>query len=575
MLLSLPTEVLLQITDYLPAYDKLCLRISCRRFYSLLSDPRAWSSLVWKNCRRRDPDFKTLKLALELSRSYVQFVQITESQRFPNARFFPEIVRCKQIRYISLTGTFSKYIWLSLLDFLLRELRSLYCLTVTGNETSAIMAARVSKSLQVLRIYPEDAVCAVKTWKMHRYMPPNLKLYCCHVKLASILPYLTSSDHPAHLSIYPNSSPVAGNVVNKHPIIRWSLYPNVELLTCPTASVCSTASQSSDLIVSHGNSFNQDPVSATVCSESLNGLAHTITMPLLPSSIESLFLAGTEKLSPFDLTLVSELCPKLACLDIQGCTNALSSLLGLADISSNCAGLAALNIDEIHNIENVSSLWEILSRMRKLRYLSVSYSCVAIAPTSPFDERCVSRMKVSLAQMNLFAIDISKSVYNENLQVEILILLPAFRMLQHLQITINKRVSTLDLTNVLPNLPSLTQLFVVLPDSGNGHRLMLPTDPDCYSSLKKLSIRCQQFDVSDDLALSLSQSPSLMYLQLYVGSCPLLIDLLANFRRLYECYVRCFGRDHAGVNRKRTLSNYGLCGFVNLKKPFIKQEVLF
>ena len=157
-------------------------------------------------------------------------------------------------------------------------------------------------------------------------MPPNLKFHCSCSSIVNLdLSSLTSSDHPAQLSIYPNGSTIAGNVVNKYPIIRLSLYPNVELFTCPTASVCSSASHSSNLIVSRGNSSSQDPVSATVY-KSVNGFAHTITMPLLPSSIESLFLAGTEKLSPADLTLVSELCPKLVCLDIRGCTDALSSL---------------------------------------------------------------------------------------------------------------------------------------------------------------------------------------------------------------------------------------------------------
>ncbi len=83
---------------------------------------------------------------------------------------------------------------------------------------------------------------AVDIWKGCGYMPPNLKLHCYNFCLHS----LTSSDHPAELSIY---SPIAGNVVNKYPVIRLSLYPNVELLTCPITSVCSSVSHCSDLIV--------------------------------------------------------------------------------------------------------------------------------------------------------------------------------------------------------------------------------------------------------------------------------------------------------------------------------------
>ncbi len=85
----------------------------------------------------------------------------------------------------------------------------------------------------------------------------------------------------------------------------------------------------------------------------------------------------------------------------------------------------------------------------------MSYSCVA---KSPFDERCVARMNVSLAQMNLFAIDIIYDSESDYLKIEIL--LPAFRVLKHLQITISEPLATLDLTNVVLNMPSLTELYI-------------------------------------------------------------------------------------------------------------------
>ena len=563
MLLSLPTEVLLQITDYLPAYDKLSLRISCKRFYSFLSDPRAWSSLVWKNYRKRDQDFKALRLALGLSRSYVQYVHISyvaESYGFTNAKCFRQIGKCKQICYLSLTGMFFKSVKLNTLKRLLSQLPSLYCLTVTGSEYCAIKAARASKSLKVLRIYAEDevdqtdftdfGVKAVNFWKGCGYMPPNLKLHCYNVYLC--IYSLTSSDHPAQLSIYSNSSPIAGNVVNKYPILRLSLYPNVELLTCPITSICSSLSDYSDLIVSRGNSPSPNPVSArVVCIGTLNELAHTITMPLLPSSIESLCLAKMEILSSAHLTLVSELCPKLVCLDIRGCTNAFSSLLGLADISSNCAGLAALNIMGIHYIGSVSSLWEILSRMRKLRYLSVNYLlCVAKRERS-------SIMCISLARINLFAIYITYDgdQYDYDYVLQVKALLPAFRMLQHFHINVGS--ATLDLTDVLPNLPSLKQLFI---DSSAYGLVRLPTDSNSYSSLKKLYISCPKFDVSDNLAQALSQCQFLTYLYLDVRrSSPLLIELLGDFCQLCECFIK--DSDYTRVPLP-VLEQHGICGYV-------------
>ncbi len=78
--------------------------------------------------------------------------------------------------------------------------------------------------------------------------------------------------------------------------------------------------------------------------------------------------------------------------------DSLLNLLGLADIRSNCPSLTALNIEKIYEIENVSSLWEILSRMKKTA--SVSNSCIS-------DRGIAQRSYVfSLARINLSAIDI-------------------------------------------------------------------------------------------------------------------------------------------------------------------------
>ena len=543
---------------------------------------------MWKNCRRRDQDFKALRQALKLSRSYVQYVHISymsKSKRFSNAKFFPQIGKCKQIRYLSLTGTFFESVKQNTLEQLLSELPSLYCLSVTGNQYCAkrvLVAAKSSKSLEVLCVNTEDErYSAVRFWKDGGYMPPNLKLFGIS-QFVDCIHQLTSSDHPAQLSIYPSSSPIAGNVVTKYPIITLSLYPNVELVTCPTASVCSSVSHFSDIILSRGNSSSLDPVSAIVYSSSghsMDVLSRGIAVSLLPSSIESLCLRRTEVLASTDLTLLSEMCPKLVSLDIQGCTNSLQNLLGLADISSNCAGLAALNIVGICNIESLSSLWEVLSSMRKLRYLSIGYSFIT--------ERRVDRGRdVSLARMNLFAIDIISDHYIRDHKVALQVerLLPAFQQLQHLKISIvliKKLSATLDLTNVLPNLPSLAQLFVTI-SSSNRSPLKLPTDSDCYSSLKKLSIDYKHFDVSDDLAQAFSKSPSLTYLYLDVGQLsPLLIELLSNFCRLCECYL-WFKGDKARVcdetrvrGHSTVFDEHGICGCVKSKRFYHKTETLF
>ncbi len=193
-----------------------------------------------------------------------------------------------------------------------------------------------------------------------------------------------------------------------------------------------------------------------------------------------------------DLTLISVLCPKLVNLNIQRCTDALQDLLGLAEIGSNCTGLTALNITGIHNIESLSSLWEVLSSMKKLRYLSMGYSFLA--------ERRFDRFEnVNLAKMNLFAIDITSSgTYcdNDSHCSSPSRKAPAsFSKVALLKLTvvlINKPLTPLDLTNVLPNLPCLKELIITIYLHSYGW-LTLPTDTDCYSSLKRLYIEYYSF----------------------------------------------------------------------------------
>ena len=105
--LSLATETLLDIVSYLTAYERLCLRITCKRFYSLLSDPRAWHTLhimVWRDCRKRDSDYKALRLALKLSASTVQSISILYPRYQSIAKFLSQVHSCRQVRYLTLSG---------------------------------------------------------------------------------------------------------------------------------------------------------------------------------------------------------------------------------------------------------------------------------------------------------------------------------------------------------------------------------------------------------------------------------------------------------------------------------------
>ncbi|XP_064385710.1 uncharacterized protein LOC135334463 isoform X1 [Halichondria panicea] len=563
-LLSLPTEVLIKITDTLTGYEKLCLRISCKRygdtFYSILSDPRAWNSLVWKDCRRRDEDFKALRLLLGLSCSYVQNIYVSynpNSLKFPLSKFIPKIHSCKQVRYLSLIGM---PITLSMLEKLLSALPSLYYVNVSVRQklevNQIVCAASKIQHLQIVRITETSTVnfraahyvpLAVQHWRENNYLPPNLEFSVSYISFEVVLGQLTSCDHPALLSIYSNCSPVAGNMINKYPILKVSLHPSVEIVTCPAKSVCSSCHASYSLVLSPSN----DPVSAIVYKSGIPSPG--LTVSFLPPSIKYLSLAGLKELSSTDLTLLSESCPILVCFDISRCENVLLNLQGLADISSNCSGLVALNLKGIDKVESMASLWEVLAVMKKLRYLALKNClCVpdrSVTPPStigervshlpPFDVQSRSRIHLSVVRMNLFSleIDYSQNVYKP-LPLDFEMLLPALVRVQHLRILTNSN-GTVDLTNILPNLPSLTYMAIRSQDS--LPQLTLPTDPDCYSSLKKMYIYClSEITAQSEVFKALSQSRSLTHLCLSMTDADHFVNSeLSNFRHLCECYVMC------------------------------------
>ncbi|XP_064385709.1 uncharacterized protein LOC135334462 [Halichondria panicea] len=583
-LLSLPTEVLIKITDTLTGYEKLCLRISCKRFYFILSDPRAWNSLVWKDCRRRDEDFKALRLSLGLSCSYVQNIYVSynpNSLKFPLSKFIPKIHSCKQVRCLSLIGM---PITLSMLEKLLSALPSLYYVNVSVGQklevNQIVCAASKIQHLQIVRITETSTVnfqdhtahivpLAIQYWRENDYLPPNLEFSVSYISFEVVLGQLTSCDHPAFLPIYSNCSPVAGNMINKYPILKVSLHPSVEIVTCPAKSVCSSCRASYSLVLSPSN----DPVSATVYKSSIPSPG--LTVSFLPPSIKYLSLAGLKELSSTDLTLLSESCPNLICFDMSGCENALLNLQGLADISSNCSGLAALNLKRIHKVESVASLWEVLAVMKKLRHLALrNCLCVpdrSVTPPStigervshlpPFDVQSRSRIRLSVIRMNLFSLEIDYS-RDKPLPLDFEMLLPALVRVQHLRILTNSS-GTVDLTNILPNLPSLT--YMAIRSQSSLPQLTLPTDPECYSSLKKICIYsvipCLEFTAQSEVFKALSQSRSLTHLCLSMTDADHFVNSeLSNFRHLCECYVMC--RYMPGQQSQALLDAKGICGSV-------------
>ena len=227
-LLSLATETLVQIVSYLTAYERLCLRITCKRFYSILSDPRAWPTLVWKDCRKRCRDNKALRLAVKLSKPTVLSISILYPVEREIAKFLSRIHTCRQVCYLTLSGKLPSATTLSTI---FSQLPSLYFLSVTvgGKKLQSIFSivCAVAKNLQILQVITADNshyLVGIDYWQACGYFPYNLQV--CHLPdtiilsldFASFLHQFSRSDHPAMLSFYPKGSSVAGSSVNKYPL---------------------------------------------------------------------------------------------------------------------------------------------------------------------------------------------------------------------------------------------------------------------------------------------------------------------------------------------------------------------
>ena len=581
-LLSLPTETLFDIVSYLTAYERLCLRISCKRLYSILSDPRAWHTLVWKDCRRRESDFKALRLALRLSRPTVQSITISyfAGQRLPFSKFLPQVHSCKQVRYLTLSG---KLLNTSMLSKLLSQLPSLHFLSITvGDEKfcqSIFTASSEAKTLTILRIVSVrflQVVSIAHFWRTCGYFPPDLQVCDSVLRLRSLsLRYFPNSEHPAKLSLYPKCSSAAGNLVNKYPLFEIVFYPNVKVTSC---AICPSSPDSPMLILCDGRTRvsseeSCDYISATYIEYRRFSPLPSSNLPLLPPTIQSLWLADLAELTSADLSSISECCPNLMCLNISGCSKALLSLSGLADVSEKCVQLTSLNITSIIEVESVATLWEVLASMKKLRHLTVSgSSCfperveapknargARVSHILPFDEHSLSRVRRNMARMSLTAFEVSHGIASSYpLQLEIF--LPAFQRLNYLYIS----GYTPNLTDVLPNMPYLSHL--ALTSSFTTAPLTLPTDVHCYCSLKQIYIQGDGLEVSEELMQALAHSCSLTHMYLFDASLSSCLKL-EEFPRLCELCTNIL------PPRQLKLDAHGICGYVVRKRRYFTPSI--
>ena len=483
-LLSLmPTEILVHIIGYLPAYERVCLGNTCRRLYFIVSDPRVWDCLVWNRS-----DFlylKTLEVALSLSYNHVQNVVIsspaTKRKPFPLSLYLPQVHQLTQLQSLTLNGVPLK------LDEALSQLPSLKSLTITGESDTRKILCATAPIRRLTHLCLQSSACdALSCWTRCNYHPPNLSVFDPQPtwKVTSLRKALLYDLQSAFFSVYPTA---AANLVHKFAFFEISLQPSYEIVSCTSQSICSTCPHDSCLVLTKGKSDHY--TGATYCSIESTLPPCGLVLPSLPNTIVYLCLANMSGLSSEDLTLLSETTPNLMYLNIENCAKALLVLQGLADISINCCRLTSLNIKGIHTVEtatSIASIWDILTKMKKLRHLALDE---LFCRPSCEDTCQVICARASSLQFHTFEVKGKNPLCALKQNAPLLdTLQPAFHLLQHLRVSTTR--DFLDLANVLRHTPNLTGLYITCKI------LHLPSEAEYMDALKHFYIKCKASNIS-------------------------------------------------------------------------------
>ena len=348
-----------------------------------------------------------------------------------------------------------------------------------------------------------------------------------------------------------------------------SLFPRISVLTCLSESLGLTRKTSSFATLS------TDSVSSEICISvsfvdlrykcsygTINPTFLDYSISFLPASIQFLSMAGFNHLASTHLTAISNFCPNLIRLNVAGCKEALLTLQGLSDVGLRCSKLSGLCLMGIEQkqVERVTTLWEILARMEKLRHLAVSdslmnpdreSSCMTstsslsckggrVSHVRPVNTDGQRQTRRSVAQMtslvafetNRNKIDPSSPRQGNNFNL----ILSSFRSLRHLRVvhTSIPVVYTLPFTEILSNCQHITYLYI----SVSHQHINLPSDPNCYHSLRQLYIHCPKFALSKEIAQSLVYHGMLTHVYLHVSTTDTVLEsFIRGLPRLVECHL--------------------------------------
>ena len=484
--LDLPSEVLLRILSSLSTYDKLDVRLTCRRLYSIGSDPFLWTSIVWHYCGRNK---SRLLCALKVARPCLKKILVYDfGTRFPLAMFTRRLAACDSLQSVTLgldvntsvQGERLKAFISSLkpkssLSLFLCDRRRFYSgltfqyepredftkfqsLEISGNRSStrwaqsgllpACMTVHTEDSFEVQNLCVRLQDFSDKT-KCHHKAKVFITLAC--KTMFSKVPKL-------EVLINPNCGETT-----ILPVVRLAPLSDIWL-------ALSTESYDDEVFSNAINCPDRNFVIST-----LVGVKLYEDFSLFSAGISFLYFKDCLSLDSKCLVMLASECPNVVQLQLEGCTNCLRDLEGLAAIGCHCPRLRELSLACIHcaQVSSIKTLWEILITFPQLKVLALS-TCVVTSDV-PVDLEGLSEKMCQLTHFELLhdAVACSQLECIADFNIQLLTMLKGVKFLKLMlqsYIKVNEYISSLPKLKVLdlsgrcipppPTIQSLEQLYV-------------------------------------------------------------------------------------------------------------------
>ena len=545
-----PPEVLTSILKHLQSSDRLRLRLTCRRLYEVVSNPRSWCVASFDHDHFTNS--KVLDTILKLCAPGTKRLDVNTRglmPRFPWVRFLKHLTRISSnLSHLSLVGV---EVSTKQLDMIVNACSALthvkveyfskkrFCFPKPGHSTLECFELYVDPSSSSES--HSDIESLLENWICNRCYPNHFIISFADIDIDCFSSYFVYSLCDIH---------VPPGVEGKFSVRNGFEMVLKNRKVCLLVTSCSAISSSPIPLVQsltkvygviRGYSSSHSP---DKCFEvPFSDVGHTITHLLI---IISSYSSDRVRESRVSLNEIAYNCPNLKHLCINNCPKGSKDLSGLESISKECVKLEGLDLccwfsdtpsDTSSDTINRKTFLNILFQIRNLSFLSIALSDL------PLDCDLQQKKLERLQHLEVFVGDRATSE-----QLTALGQLVSTR-LKRLWI---KLYSYSSLDNGLRNLLFSLLNLQCLSLNCNSRIMDIPCNSVCYQSIEKVQLKVPELVIGKAFIDSLVKSGRLShcYITAYHISMDALNQLIHS-PRLLVCHLRLHSLRKMSASHKK------------------------